>query len=251
MNPDDGECSSGGGIEMRRGWAIVAAILVSLAVVGIAIGAYNAGIDEGIRRGADAGQVVEVVNGRYGYGHGFFPFGFFLFPLFLIGTFLLIGWAFGAGAGDGVTTTGPATGPGRTRACRFEERAGDWHRRQHEQASGGGETDRPAGWAEDREHADGRWRLPPPVRVGRLAAAEGNGHDDGAGGRGRARDRARRARLPPARRLRGDRGRRRRLGRRERPEREARPAGARPRAPGNGTASTSPARSAGGPRRRS
>ena len=68
---------------MRRGWAIVAAIIVTLPVVGIGIGAYNAGIDEGIRRGAEAGQAVEVVNGRYGYGHGFFPIGFLLFPLFL------------------------------------------------------------------------------------------------------------------------------------------------------------------------
>ena len=58
---------------MRRGWVIVAAILTVLAVVGIAVGAYNAGVDEGIRRGAEAGQVVEVVGGRYGHGGFFFP----------------------------------------------------------------------------------------------------------------------------------------------------------------------------------
>jgi hypothetical protein len=129
---------------MRGRWAIVAAILVTLAVIGIAIGAYNAGIDEGIRRGADAGRVVEVVNGRHGYGHGFFPFGFFLFPLSLIGTFLLIGWAFRNGRGRWGHDHGPGFGPwsdeGRTR---FEERAGEWHRRQHEQASGGEETTGP------------------------------------------------------------------------------------------------------------
>ena len=123
---------------MRRGWVIAATILVVLAVVGIGIGAYNAGIDEGIRRGAEAGQVVEVV----GSGHGFIPFGFFLFPLFVMGTILLVGKAFrgprghwGHGHGSG---SGPGSGPwseeGRTR---FEDRARDWHRRQHEEVSSG------------------------------------------------------------------------------------------------------------------
>ena len=44
---------SEGGTEMRRGWAIAAAILVVLLTVGIAVGAYNAGLDEGVRRAAD------------------------------------------------------------------------------------------------------------------------------------------------------------------------------------------------------
>jgi hypothetical protein len=79
---------------MRRGWAIAAAILVVLVTIGVAVGAYNAGIDEWVRRGAEAGQVVEVVGGRYGYGHGFFPFGFFLFPLFIIGTIFFVSRAF-------------------------------------------------------------------------------------------------------------------------------------------------------------
>jgi hypothetical protein len=70
---------------MRRGWAIAAAILVVLVTAGIAIGAYNAGVDEGIRRAADTDQVVQVVGG-YGRGYGFFLFGFFLFPLFIFGT---------------------------------------------------------------------------------------------------------------------------------------------------------------------
>ena len=77
---------------MRRGWAIGATLLVALLTVGIAVGAYNAGLDEGVRRAADSSQVVTVVGDRY--GHGFFPFGFFLFPLLIIGTFLLIGKAF-------------------------------------------------------------------------------------------------------------------------------------------------------------
>jgi len=123
---------------MRRGWAIAAAILVVLVTIGVAVGAYNAGIDEGIRRGAEAGQVVEVVGGRYGYGHGFFPFGFFLFPLFIIGTIFLVSRAFHGPRGywgrDHGSGYGPWSDEGR---AGFEERAGAWHRRQHEQASGG------------------------------------------------------------------------------------------------------------------
>ena len=131
---------------MRRGWAIAATILAVLAVVGITIGAYNAGVDEGIRRAADSDQVVQVVGG-YGHGYGFFPFGFFLFPLFIIGTIFLVSRAFRGPRGSWGHDHGPGYGPwsegGRER---FEERAGDWHRRQHEQATGDREsTGPPAG----------------------------------------------------------------------------------------------------------
>lgn len=120
---------------MRRGWVIVATIFVVLAMIGLGVGAYNAGVDEGIRRTAEAGQVVEVVGGRH---YGFFPFGFFLFPLFLIGTFFLIGWAFRGGRGR--WGHGPGFGPWSEEGrARFEERAGEWHRRQHEQVAGGDE----------------------------------------------------------------------------------------------------------------
>ena len=130
---------------MRRGWAIGATLLVVLLTIGIAVGAYNAGLDEGVRRAADSSQVVTVVGDRY--GHGFFPFGFFLFPLFIIGTFLLIGRAFRGSRGpwghDHGSGYGPWSEEGR---ARFEDKAGDWHRRQHEQASGGEEsTGPPAG----------------------------------------------------------------------------------------------------------
>jgi len=129
---------------MRRGWAIAAAILVVLVTVGVAVGAYNAGIDEGIRRGAEAGQVVEVVGGRYGYGHGFFPFGFFLFPLFIFGAIFLVSRAFRVPRGSWGHDHGPGYGPWSDEGrARFEDRAGEWHRRQHEQASGGEESTGP------------------------------------------------------------------------------------------------------------
>ena len=129
---------------MRRGWAIAAAILVVLVTIGVAVGAYNAGIDEGVRRGAEAGQVVEVVGARYGYGHGFFPFGFFLFPLFIIGTIFFVSRAFRGPRGPWGHDRGPGYGPwSEERRARFEDKAGDWHRRQHEQASGAEETTGP------------------------------------------------------------------------------------------------------------
>ncbi|HKN81316.1 MAG TPA: hypothetical protein VJZ98_08260 [Actinomycetota bacterium] len=128
---------------MRRGWAIAAAILVVLLTVGIAVGAYNAGLDEGIRRAADSDQVVQVVGG-YGHGYGFFPFGFFLFPLFIIGTIFLVGRAFRGPRGPWGHDHGHGYGPWSEEGrARFEDKAGDWHRRQHEQASGGEETTGP------------------------------------------------------------------------------------------------------------
>ena len=99
---------------MRRGWVIAAAILIVLLTVGVAIGAYNAGIDEGIRRAADSDQVVQVVGG-YGHRYGFFPFGFFLFPLFIFGTIFLVSRAFRGPRGPGATTTARATDRGQRR----------------------------------------------------------------------------------------------------------------------------------------
>ena len=128
---------------MRRGWAIAASILVVLTVIGIAVGAYNAGVNEGIQRAATSDQVVQVVGG-YGHGWGFFPFGLFLFPLFLFGTIFLFsrafrgprGWGHDHGAGYG-----PWSEEGRKR---FEDRAVDWHQRQHEQVSDGESTGPPS-----------------------------------------------------------------------------------------------------------
>jgi hypothetical protein len=121
---------------MRRGWAIaLAATLGVLLLVGVAVGAYHAGVDAGVTRD---GHVVEVV-GRPGYAYGwhggFFPFGLFFFPLAIIGVFLLVRLAVGGprwGGGWGHGPYGAWSPEGR---ARFEERAGEWHRRQHEQGS--------------------------------------------------------------------------------------------------------------------
>jgi hypothetical protein len=121
---------------MRRGWIIGAAVAAVLVVAAIAFGAYNVGLDEGIRRGAAAGEVVEVVGRGYGWGHrpGFFPLGLLLFPLLVIGCIWLVAAAFRRGPwGD--HHHGGWGGPGAwsdDARARFEERFGEWHRRQHE-----------------------------------------------------------------------------------------------------------------------
>jgi hypothetical protein len=126
---------------MRRGLVIVPVILAILLSAGIGVAAYNAGENQGQQNATEQiqsaqanGQEVQVVHVVDDH-HGFFP-GFFLFPFFLIGTFFLIGWIFraarwgGKGRGHG---PGPWNDEGRQR---FEERAREWHQREH----GGGDT---------------------------------------------------------------------------------------------------------------
>jgi hypothetical protein len=136
---------------MRRTMVIGAAILAVLAVIGIGVAAYSAGIDEGISRelaqSGDTDQVVRVVGHGwgYGYGRGFgFPFGLILFPLFVIGLVLLIRGAFARGRwggpprwwGPGGWGPGGPGGPGGYGPpgpwggqAAFDE----YHRRLHEQ----------------------------------------------------------------------------------------------------------------------
>ena len=121
---------------MRRGIGIVAVVVVILAGIGIGVGAYNAGERNGVAQGIeqvqvaqDNGQEVQVVHVVGDEHHGFFP-GFFLFPLFLFGAFFLIGGIFrGAGRWGGHGHgPGPWNEEGRRR---FEERAREWHQREH------------------------------------------------------------------------------------------------------------------------
>ena len=132
---------------MRRMMVVGAVILAVLAVIGIGVAAYSAGVDEGISRelaqSGDTDQVVRVVGHGwgYGYGRGFgFPFGLILFPLFVIGIVLLVRGAFARGRwggrrGGGARAAG-SRWPGRLRPSRtwggpaaFDE----YHRRLHEQ----------------------------------------------------------------------------------------------------------------------
>ena len=139
---------------MRRTMVVGAAILAVLAVIGVGVAAFNAGIDEGVSRqlasSGDTGQVVRVVGHGwgYGYGRGFgFPFGLILFPLFVIGIVLLVRGAFWRGRWGGPRWGGPGWGPGGGYGppgpwggpAGFDE----YHRRLHEQPpapSGPGEA---------------------------------------------------------------------------------------------------------------
>jgi len=124
---------------MRRGFAIIALLVLIFGGIGIGVGAYRAGERNGITEGIEQvhvaqqnGQEVQVVHVVGDRGPYFFP-GFFLFPLFLFGAFLLIGGIFrGAGRWKGPDRHGHGPGlwneEGRKR---FEERAQEWHRTQH------------------------------------------------------------------------------------------------------------------------
>ena len=118
---------------MRRSvpiWVMVVALAVTILV---GIGAYNAGVSEGLAQNIDAGGGNAELVRHVGHGRafGFFPVGLILFPLLFFGFFVFMGAAFGRGARWG----GPGPGgPGRGDDRRAFE---DWHRRQHEGPSEG------------------------------------------------------------------------------------------------------------------
>jgi hypothetical protein len=124
---------------MRRGIGALVVVFVILGGAAIAVGAYNAGERNGVQQGIEQvqvaqenGQEVQVVH-VVGDGRPWFFPGFFLFPLFLVGGIVLIGGLFrGAGRWGG-----PGHGPGpwnEEGRRRFEERAREWHDRQHANA---------------------------------------------------------------------------------------------------------------------
>jgi hypothetical protein len=127
---------------MRRGLVIVPVLLAVLLSVGIGVAAYNAGENQGQQNATEQiqsaqanGQTVQVVH-VVDDNHGFFP-GFFLFPFLLIGMFFLIGGIFRAARWGGKGHHGHGPGPWNDEGRqRFEERAREWHQREH----GGGDT---------------------------------------------------------------------------------------------------------------
>ena len=150
---------------MRRTMVIGAVILAIVAVVGIGLAAFNAGVDEGISRElahtGDTQQVVRVYGHGWGYGYGRgFPFGLILFPLFIIGIVLLIRGAFWRGRWGGPRWWGPGYGPGGYGPLGHwgsPQAIDEYHRRLHEQPQA------PAGPPPPRAGA-GR---PPPGRAPR------------------------------------------------------------------------------------
>lgn len=117
---------------MRRGFGLGAAILVVLLLVGVGVGAYNWGVNEGLEQ---SGQATEVVRYVGGHGFGFFPF-FLFFPLFFLALFAFKGamWRRHGDQGHGPWGHGPGGhGPGANWEQGYEE----WHRRQHEAGGAG------------------------------------------------------------------------------------------------------------------
>jgi hypothetical protein len=128
---------------MRRTMVVGAVILAIVAVVGIGLAAFNAGLDEGISRqlaqSGDTERAVRVYGHGwgYGYGRGFgFPFGLILFPLFIIGIVLLVRGAFWRGRWGGPRWWGPGYGPGGygpPGGWGGPQAFDEYHRRLHEQ----------------------------------------------------------------------------------------------------------------------
>ena len=116
---------------MRRGFGVIAVILLTLAAIAIGVGAYNVGLNEGLEEARRGGEVVRVVGPGFG-----FPFGLILFPLFLFGIFALFRAAAWRGRWGGPEEHGPWSRP-----------AEEWHRQLHERG-----PDAPPGSGSEREH---------------------------------------------------------------------------------------------------
>lgn len=122
---------------MRRGFGWGAAILGVLLLVGVGIGGYNWGLNDGIEQGGNAVEVVRYVGG---HGFGFFPF-FLLFPLFFLALFAFRGamWRRHGDHHHGPGGHGPGGhGP-------WEQGYEEWHRRQHESGGGSSSGGEPSG----------------------------------------------------------------------------------------------------------
>jgi len=127
-------------------FGVLAAIVVVAVLAGIGIGAYNAGVSEGLAEAARAAQaagegpavVVPPYVGHYGYGWGGGGgFGFFGFLFFILGVFLIIGLiraVFGWGRWGG---GGHGPGGWDRRRERMEELHREMHRRDEPQGSAG------------------------------------------------------------------------------------------------------------------
>jgi hypothetical protein len=124
---------------MRRGFGILGLVVTAIVLVLVGAVAYNIGWQDGVNTHLPAGAATDggPYFYHYGYGPGFGPFGaifgLFWFLLILFGIFWLIRLAFWGGfgrrmwMGGGGSGYGGGWGPGRS----FEDRAQEWHRRQH------------------------------------------------------------------------------------------------------------------------
>ena len=129
---------------MRRGFGLIGLLVTAILVVIVGAIAYNIGYSDGVATHLPAvanGDVAPAYYyGYHGFGDGFGFFGILWFLLILFGIFWLLrlaffgfwgrrmwrgggGWGYGRGFGPG--------GGGQGRWGSFEERAQEWHRKQH------------------------------------------------------------------------------------------------------------------------
>ena len=119
---------------MRRGFGIGAAILTVIFLIVVGTIAYNIGWSAGVGTHLPAGATNVPPGYYYGYGAwhaGFGIFGFLWFLLVLFGIFWLFRLAFWGRRWHGGGWYGPGRGMGPGGYGSFEERAQEWHRRQH------------------------------------------------------------------------------------------------------------------------
>ena len=114
---------------MRRGFGVLGLVLTAIVLVIVGAIAYNIGWSDGANTHLPAGTTA--VAPPYYYGYGFHPlfwgFGIFWFLLILFGIFWLFRLAFWGLGARRMYGHGWGYGPRQS----FEERAQEWHRRQH------------------------------------------------------------------------------------------------------------------------
>ena len=125
---------------MRRGFGFVGVLVTLVLMVIVGAVAYNIGWSDGVNTHLPAGTTAPA---PYSYGYGLHPlfagFGILWFLFILFGIFWLFRLAFWGFAGRrmwGYYGHGPG-GWGGDGPRSFEDRAQDWHRRQHEGTASG------------------------------------------------------------------------------------------------------------------
>jgi hypothetical protein len=123
---------------MRRGFGLVGLVVTAIVLVLVGVIAYNVGWSDGVSTHLPAATqgngapAAYYYGGPHWFGAGFGIFGFLWFLLIVFGIFWLFRlafWGFGARRMMGGWGYGRGGWGGGYRS--FEERAEEWHRKQH------------------------------------------------------------------------------------------------------------------------
>jgi hypothetical protein len=134
---------------MRRGFGIAGLLVTAILLVIVGVIAYNVGWSDGVSTHLPAvtaqGNVAPAYyyGGPHWFGPGFGFLGILWFLLILFGIFWLFRMAFWGFAGRRMMRGGWGYGPGGGGFGSFEERAQEWHRRQHGDQPPSGSTPPP------------------------------------------------------------------------------------------------------------